>query len=346
MPDFSGLIDVLGSGAILLGPEVTSDGFQRDRRIRIQSHIHSDHMKDFATSLGKPIVLSPPSFDLLRTQYQNLHKRPAVHQLEDAQPLELEGHRIRLISSNHMLGACQVEVELPDGIRVGYSGDFGWPLNNFIEVDALVVDATYGNPESEVSYTQREADEAFIDLVTELLHQGQSIHIYGHLGVAERSLALLVQADLTTDLPILAEERLRGSAEIYQEWGFVMPALLDQADLSAKQVRATGGYIEYHRHSVNDRHIGGARVNLTRYRTPGEPVTWYSNISCNVGLTNHASHKETLEYIRATGAKYVVTDGVRGKGTRAQNLAREIRNNIEGVAATVSSGETSMEWGG
>ena len=59
---------------------------------------------------------------------------------------------------------CQVEVELPDGKRVGYSGDFGWPLNDVIKVDALVLDATYGNPQSEVNYTQSEADEAFIGL--------------------------------------------------------------------------------------------------------------------------------------------------------------------------------------
>jgi putative mRNA 3-end processing factor len=61
-----------------------------------------------------------------------------------------------------MLGAAQVEVQLDSGLRLGYSGDFQWPLDRPMEVDALVVDSTYGSPESIRQYTQAEAETRFL----------------------------------------------------------------------------------------------------------------------------------------------------------------------------------------
>ena len=43
-------VDVLGSEAVLLGADVTCDGFHKDRKIRIQTHAHEDHLKEFSTS--------------------------------------------------------------------------------------------------------------------------------------------------------------------------------------------------------------------------------------------------------------------------------------------------------
>ena len=43
-----------------------------------------------------------------------------------------------------MLGASQIQVEEENGHRYGYSGDFNSDLDEFIDVDTLVLDATNG----------------------------------------------------------------------------------------------------------------------------------------------------------------------------------------------------------
>ena len=50
-------IDITAKGTVLLGDEVCCDGFRRDRRWRIQSHTHKDHMGGFGSSLGRQDVL-------------------------------------------------------------------------------------------------------------------------------------------------------------------------------------------------------------------------------------------------------------------------------------------------
>ena len=67
-----------------------------------------------------------------------------------------------------MLGAVQVLVELEDGTRVGYSGDFQWPIEDVIQVDALVVDSTYGKPANVRKFTQGECEERLIEVDPEI----------------------------------------------------------------------------------------------------------------------------------------------------------------------------------
>ena len=97
-------IDVLGSGAVLLGPKVTCDGFHADRAIRVQTHIHSDHMAEFTTSLRGQVVMTKATRRLLEHEYPALPSRTNVQVLEYAEEWEHEGDRIQLLSSDHALG--------------------------------------------------------------------------------------------------------------------------------------------------------------------------------------------------------------------------------------------------
>ena len=46
------IVDVAASGGVLLGSSVVCDGFQSDRPVRVQTHVHDDHMADCETSKG------------------------------------------------------------------------------------------------------------------------------------------------------------------------------------------------------------------------------------------------------------------------------------------------------
>ena len=75
-------------------------------------------------------------------------------------------------------------------MRVGYSGDFAWPLDNVIQVDALVVDSTYGSPESIRNYSQGECEAQFLLLSRKLLSEGP-VYIKAHTGTLHRAMQLL-----------------------------------------------------------------------------------------------------------------------------------------------------------
>jgi len=61
-----------------------------------------------------------------------------------------------------------------------------------------------------------------------------------------------------------------------------------------------------------------------------------------VALSNHADFAGTIDYIRTTGARYVVTDNKRGG--HAVELAQEVTR-LLGIPARPSTVAWSNEWG-
>jgi putative mRNA 3-end processing factor len=147
-------VDVLANGAVVLSPDVVCDGFVHGMPVRAQTHVHDDHMEDFDTSKGfQSLVMTEPTRDLLVAERDaDLPYRNNIIALNDETAYEVNQSRVLLRPSDHMLGSCQVMVERADGLRVGYSGDFQWPMRRPIEVDVLVVDSTYGSPDSIRNY--------------------------------------------------------------------------------------------------------------------------------------------------------------------------------------------------
>src|SRR5437870_366075 len=131
-------LEVSPSGAILMGKRICCDGFHRDFAVRIQTHIHDDHMEHFETSKGfQDILMSEPTKKLLLREFNaDLDFRQNIKAVKLHAPQKLSGEIVTLVSSGHMLGSVQVAVQLKNGVRLGYSGDFQWPLEKVIKVDA------------------------------------------------------------------------------------------------------------------------------------------------------------------------------------------------------------------
>ena len=169
------LADVSPNGGVVLEGRVVCDGFFANATVRVQTHIHADHMTDFESSKGyHTILMSEPTKELLVVELDaELAYRSNVIGIPTGHSYELEGCRIDLVPSGHMLGSTQVGVTLSDGSKVAYSGDFGWPLSEVIRTDVLVVDSTYGSPDRARRYSQSEVSDRLIDLVLRQL--GQSL---------------------------------------------------------------------------------------------------------------------------------------------------------------------------
>lgn len=339
------LIDVLGSGAVVLGDEVTCDGFHQDRHVRIQTHIHTDHLTDFSTSKSRELVMSAAVRDLLSFDHPDLDFRANIHVLSPGNTWEFGGSTIMLEYSGHMLGACQAIVVLEDGIRVGYSGDFSWPLDRPIAVDALVLDATYGSPELPRRYNQVSADRALAELINDSLARGP-VQLLGNSGVVERALMVIRAADVAEDVPIVGNARLCAAVDVHIEHKWPLPRLIDVDKEEGHRAIREGRYIRCWQLSEGGRIEGiveGTTISLTKYRAH-DVVVEFAESNFRVGMSNHADYAGTVQYVESTGAEYVVTDACRGQD-RARVLANTLRDEL-GVEARPSSNARGHKWGG
>ena len=342
------LLDVYGSGAVILGPDVTCDGFQAKRGIRVQSHVHRDHMGDFSTSLWGDVFMTEPTRELLEHQYPALESSSNVHVLKYGERWKGENLELELASSNHMLGAAQIKATLQDGSTVGYSGDFSWPLEDVIQVDGLVVDATYGKPSRRRGYTQQQVQEEFCALAKQSLRTGP-VHLLADTGPAERALQLLVIEDVLGSARVVGSSRSRLSGSVHRRYGYQLPNVLVEGTREAAEAAEDGPYVRLwglHSREINDGLYPGTVIRLTKFGTGDEPVQRLTEHSYVVGFSNHADFDGTMEYIARTRASVVVTDGLRGRdGDRARHLAEAVQSELKGVKAYLSTNHASRAWG-
>lgn len=335
-------IDVFPSGTVVLGDRISCDGFHRDYEVRVQTHVHSDHMDNFDTSKGSQnIFMSEATRKLLVCEFNaDLPYRENVHALDLGVPRLVGDHQVTLLYSGHMLGSVQVAVQLANGMRLGYSGDFRWPLEEVIEVDALVIDSTYGSPERKREYTQELAEERFLNLVHGRLMRGP-VYIKAHRGNIQRALQILTGQ---VNCPLLGSARLCSEADVYREHGYAIGGIcLFKSDEGRSHLKS-GRFIRFY--GTGDEFpiqiSKGSTITLSAYMSrPDDPVMEYSDCSFSVALSNHADFLGTLDYIKATKAKYVVTDNTRG---HAAELALEVTRRL-GIPARPSTTTYSREWG-
>lgn len=340
------LVDVLATGAVRLGSEVVCDGFAGDCPWRVQTHVHDDHMRDFKRSKGlQDLVMSPETHALLVAEFNaDLQYRSNLHQLKRGESTRLDdGSLLLLLPSNHMLGSCQVALELPDGRRLGYSGDFGWPLPEVIQVDELVVDSTYGSPRSVRKYSQAAAETCLSALVAEQLRDGP-VHIKAHRGTMERVLAVLAGG---IGVPILASDRLIREVEVYRRFGAVTDTLTALDADEGRSARKERSFVRLYSKGdgvLNEPGVGTTITCSAFMSGRGgheEPLTQYSDNSYCVALSNHADFEETLEYVRSTGASRVVTDNTRNHGC---DLAIAIRERMPHIRVSPSTNRSEPRW--
>jgi putative mRNA 3-end processing factor len=336
------IVDVAASGAVLLGSSIVCDGFRSDRPVRVQTHVHDDHMADFETSKGfQDLYMSEATRRLLIAEFNaDLEVRDNIIPLSHGTVHECAGGRLTLLSSGHMLGAVQVMFETGDGRRVGYSGDFHYPLTEVIQVEELVLDSTYGSEQSIRVYSQSEAEIRFLELVLAKLKVG-SVHVKAFRGTVERALQILSGK---IDVPLLVSDRLMREINVFQEFGCAIGNVRSLTSPDGREILKGRKYIRFY--SKGDREpvdlVEGTTIVLSAFMNKTtDPVIEYSERGYSVALSNHADFLETLQYVRATGARLVITDNTRGRGVE---LARAIRARL-GIDARPSMLKPSRAWG-
>lgn len=335
------LIDISCNGAIKLGEDVTCDGFVDGYKYRVQTHVHLDHMTYFNKSKGfQTIIMSEATRSLLELEHYDVRSRENVISLPIDGAHSDNGLKIELKSSGHMLGAVQVAVTTPVGDRLGYSGDFSWPLEDVIKVERLVVDSTYGSPDSIRHYSQEDAHNAFKEIVLEKIKSGPII-IKGHRGTLHRALELLHEL---VQCPIIASKKKIDEAKVYEKYGYCICPLMELELPDVRKLRKEGPYIELHYIGEQVLYDRGDStiINLTAYWVQGPKPYVGSDSSYQIGMSDHADFNETLAYVRETGAKVVLTDSIHGRN--ASRLSSAIKKEL-GISAQPAKPVYSAAWG-
>nr|MEB3816742.1 MBL fold metallo-hydrolase [Desulfurococcales archaeon] len=192
-----GLASVTRRGAILLGSLVEADGFA-GRLLRVVTHAHEDHTIGLSSSIRRAlfVIATPTTYRFLEVLGKHVpdHKRL---ELPYSKPVEVEDESITLLRARHIAGSAQVMVEGRD-YRVGYTGDFKMPgTSPMMDLDVLVLDATYGSPMSQRRWSEWDALAALLSLVERGLREG-TVYIYGFNGKLQE---------------VMVELRLRGIEE-------------------------------------------------------------------------------------------------------------------------------------
>lgn len=316
-------VSVSSGGAITLGTDVSVDGYIDGSRVRVQSHAHEDHLTSWNKSkMWQTIVCLPPTRDLLiAMKNADLPYRNNLIQVDEG--VDYQG--IVLVNSGHMLGSAQTLVRLENGLSVGYSGDFTWPLESVIKPDFLVLDATYSTWTTFREFSQGEAEDAFVHLIRTLLSKDKRVYVKCLPGTLQRALEALAGR---IDWPVVLGERAARECQVYSKYGFVFPEYAVSRGLHEDE--AVAGEKRYVRLMLGEggrqqTPIDAAYVVLSGFRVSGtEPVVSVSDNSYyKVGLSDHADFSRVVEYVEATGAQYVLVDNTRGG--RAAECALNLR---------------------
>lgn len=328
-------VSVSTDGAIHLGSEVVVDGFRASAPIRVQSHVHDDHLRSFNRSKSRQEILcTSATRDLLIARFdKDLPYRSNLRSLDYSHKVM----GVRLFPSGHMLGSAQIAVETPAGETVGYSGDFAWPIETAMQVDYLVVDGTYGNPESIRGYTQGDAEESLVVAIDAAVAEGRRVYVKAHPGTLQRCLDALHGRCAA---PVVLGDRSSAEVAVYQAHGYVFGEFSRSAGVSEdREVVPDGPYVRLMGPGEGGRSVvppDAVFIVTSGFMGRGDsPITEYPNGNCLVAMSDHADFEGTLAYVAATGARKVLVDNSRGGN--AQLLASRLRVelSVEASAETV-----------
>lgn len=347
-------IYVRADGCILLGPMVTCDGFHPNTRIRVQSHVHHDHLKDLERSKGHQdkIVCTRETYELLcaefnadlpfrRSQWSIMPADGRFRKVLSGDPTEIAFH-----PSGHMLGSVITSVRYDDGRQYTYTSDFSWPLRTLPErSDVLVVDATYGDPANIRNYDENHVLEVLLDFVREKSAQGP-ILLSGHRGRLQYAIQLLTSM---VKMPVLVSKHVGDTLSVYMQYQGFDVDFHQLGTSSAQELIRSGipflGFVETRDRPdlLSLQAQVRTRILLSAFMVPKEePLVTLRNGLTRVAFTDHADFSGTIDLIKAIDPRRVIADGTRGGA--ADVLARFIESEL-GIPADSNVVPISKEWG-
>lgn len=293
-------------GAVLLGNNFAIDAHE-SLPVRVVTHAHADHVLELEKSLRecKQILMTPATTELVRAIY-GLDAGEKLVTLEPGREFSFGEEKLRFHEAGHVLGSVQVEIETSSGERLVYTGDFKLPKAKPLPCDALVIEATYGNPSCRRPF-EGKVEEEFVRLVKASLRQGR-VFIFGYHGKLQECAELLRLKGVKA--PIVMSERVYRVAKICERHGMKLGEFCSLADERGREVLEGGCIGLFHMRSRKKVAVEATRIYLSgwEFRAPWVQVGEQEYV---VALSDHSDFEGLLTYIEQSSPEIVVTDNFR-----------------------------------
>ncbi len=175
------------------------------------SHAHTDH-----AVRHKEILCTQETAKF----YEHRYGQVKFHILEYNRPEKLEGWKIKLFPSGHILGGAQILLE-KNGVRIVYTGDFklrGSLTAKKAEIkkcDVLILESTFGLPRY-VFPPAREVHAQMVDFTESTLKKGGTpVFLAYSLGKAQEAMKILSNKGYRLSV----HATISPIAKIYEEFG-------------------------------------------------------------------------------------------------------------------------------
>ena len=343
MSNEDNLISIRDDWSIKLGEHIACDGELLDNEsFLVISHAHGDHYRENKVlntwRQKKPIIVTPETRDLLDCFNLNMATNPGgvltqkfgdtiTHQTKNG-----ESVNIKLLENRHILGSAQIEIEYKDGLKVGYSGDFNEGIDDFIDVDYLVLDSTYGDKNDNKHWTRDDCISELAMRIKEAYSKGP-VNLLGSPGLIQLVLSELSSFWNEVEYVYTLQTPLIGFSKVYDKYGYDQPKIIGIQDeellFSAKRAER---YVRlgYTMKDFKKDNPAGVTFELKNFapdnNIPIKPKRDNPNFY-RVSLSCHAMGNTVMEYVHKVNPKFVVTDGAR-KPKSAKALAKKIEKEL------------------
>ncbi len=314
-------------GAILLGKYVACDSLDDSRPLRVVTHAHYDHLNGLQHSLKRceAVIMTPATKDLLEAMRGRWSLRSGnVKALAYEEPFIYEDERLSLCFADHILGTAQVLVEDSEGTRILYTSDFKFPRTPIIDVDILVIDATYGNP-MQVRPFERIVENALVSLVERGLKQ-EPVYIFGYHGKLQEVMQILRNARVGA--PFIVPEKVFRISEICEKHGMNLGKYhLFSEEEAQSMFKKKDSFVAFY-HMNSRRYIGNDAFRILisgwEFSSPRRQIGDNEHL---IALSDHSDFKGLLHYVRESRPKLVITDNYRVGA--AKTLAKHIEKRLK-----------------
>ncbi len=316
-------------GSIYLGQKVVCDGKPTNNSlVNVFSHAHEDHVKNDLISEAyqqdKRVVMSEITRQLCSTfMLVNLEYDFNLKVIDDIEE-QFDGFTIKLVESKHILGSSQVEVNDEIYGKVGYSGDFGEKVNEYIDVDFLVLDSSYSGDFNNRRWTMDDAMEALVEDIKANIGK-KDINLIADAGLLQN---ILSELNIWEDFPsVIGSKKEKGWCEVYASALFSQPKnVFIKGSDEERQLKFEENSIFTIGHSRSI--LGDIPKGLTYIvKNIGieneEPINEINENLKRVGISSHSTGRSVIEYVEKVNPQYVLTDSSRSP-SNAKKLAKNI----------------------
>jgi len=317
-------------GAVLLGKYVACDAFEESKPLRVVTHAHADHMIDLQHSLRtcEKVLMTNATRDLIDVMRGPLFLMGgSVETLDYGKTLQHEEESITFFHADHILGAAQVLVEDVEGTRIVYTGDFRIDGTPALDVDVLVMEATYGSPTCKRSFNKN-IEDLLVSLVEEGLKHG-TVYVFGYHGKLQEVMQILHETGVKA--PFIVPERVFHVSKVCEKHGMRLGRLMLSEEREARELleRNLSCIAFYHMGSRSKvgRGVFSVFVSGWEFDSPCREIADKEYI---IALSDHSDFDGLIEYVRRSKPKLVITDNFRIG--YAETLVKEIRKRF-GISA-------------